>query len=98
MNDPVSQASGSERTRGMLAATDLILACAVVTAAIMVGLGFSRRPNYGAALASGSASCTLSGTTTGRGGTVTVCAQYSVSANGQVHIRSVRASYSSPNG
>lgn len=81
----------------MLAATGLILAGAVITAAIMVGTGFSRRPDYGA-LASGSASCTLSGTTTARGGTVTVCARYSVSANGKVHIRSVRASYGSPNG
>jgi hypothetical protein len=81
----------------MLAATGLILAGAVVTAAIMVGTGFSRRPDYGA-LASGSASCTLTGTTTARGGTVTVCARYSVSANGKVHIRSVRASYSSANG
>ena len=81
----------------MLAVTGLILAGAVVTAAIMVGLGFSRHPDYGA-LASGSASCTLSGTTTARGGTVTVCARYSVSANGQVRIRSVRASYISANG
>src|SRR5258708_4858092 len=97
MTDPVSQVSGSRRTRGMLAAAGLILAGAVVTAAIMVGVGFSRHPDYGA-LASGGPSCTLSGTTTALGGTVTVCARYSVSANGQVRIRSVQASYRSANG
>jgi hypothetical protein len=98
MNNRVFQRiSRSRRTRGILAAAGLILAGAVITATIMSGLGFSLRPSFGLFESAGGP-CTLSGTTTARGGTITVCARYSISAAGQVRIRSVRASYSSANG
>jgi hypothetical protein len=78
-------------------ATGLILAGAAMAAAIMVGLGFRRGPSDGTYVSAGG-QCTLTDTTIARGGKVSICALYSVTATGQVRIWSVRASYSSAGG
>jgi hypothetical protein len=93
----VSSNSQGRRVRGVLIATGLILAGAAITAAIMVGLGFRRGPSDGTFVSAGGP-CTLAGTTTARGGKVSICVLYSVSATGQVRVRLVRASYRSASG
>jgi len=96
-NYRVSSIPKRKRTRAIFAAAGLILGGVAIAAAIMVGLGFRPGPSYGTFVSAGGR-CTLTGTTTTRGGTVSICARYSVSATGQVRIRSVRAAYSSRSG
>jgi hypothetical protein len=89
----------SVRGRVLLAAITLILMGAVTAIAIVLATGFSEQPP-GRLTTSSGRSCTLTASTKAPGGTLTVCAQYSVSGPGPglVHLRSVVASYRSPGG
>lgn len=81
----------------VLPAFALVLMGAVTAVAILLAAGCSRQP-VGRLTASSSRSCTLTATTSARGGTLTICAQYSVDGAGLVHVRSMLASYRSRRG
>jgi hypothetical protein len=86
MHHRAAPVAASVRTRGGRTITCLVVAGAMITAASTAGLVFRRGP------------CTLTGTTTVQGATVSVCARYSVSAAGRVQIHSVRAIFNAQAG
>jgi hypothetical protein len=76
----------------------LIALGAAAATAVLLAAGFTQPPQTESVASSGGGSCTLTGTTTAPGGTLTVCARYGISGAGRVRLESVLASYRSPDG
>jgi hypothetical protein len=85
------------RRRGIPICIAVVAMVAVVATALLVLAKSITQPPYRSVAFTGGA-CTLTGVTTSSGGTLTVCAQYSVSGTGRIDLHAVRAFYSSPNG
>src|SRR5580692_9706351 len=71
----------------------LIALGAAAATAVLLAAGFTQPPQTESVASSGGGSCTLTGTTTAPGGTLTVCARYGISGAGRVRLESVLASY-----